>query len=93
MKRSRVNDIMGAAGEMIRQYGFVLPPFANWSPQEFKANADGRSTMEAVLAKMRVTLLKLRNKEHVEAAVTQMAKLVMGRHAPDAPDQGAGPTT
>ena len=39
MKRSRVNDIMAAADDMIRQYGFVLPPFANWSPTEFKAKA------------------------------------------------------
>jgi hypothetical protein len=37
MKRSRVNEIMAAADEMIRQYGFVLPPFAYWSPEEFRA--------------------------------------------------------
>ena len=36
MKRSRINDIMAAADEMIRHYGFVLPPFANWSPDEFR---------------------------------------------------------
>jgi len=39
MKRSRINEIMGAAEEMIGQYGFVLPPFANWTPDEFKAKA------------------------------------------------------
>ena len=39
MKRSTINDIMAAADEMIRHYGFVLPPFANWSPSEFKARA------------------------------------------------------
>lgn len=39
MKRSRVNEIMRAADEMIRHYGFVLPPFANWSPEEFRARA------------------------------------------------------
>ena len=39
MKRSRINEIMAAADEMIRHYGFVLPPFANWSPDQFKANA------------------------------------------------------
>ena len=39
MKRSRINDIMAAADEMIRHYGFVLPPFANWTPEEFKGNA------------------------------------------------------
>jgi D-lyxose ketol-isomerase len=37
MKRSRINDIMRAADDMIRHHGFVLPPFANWSPDQFKA--------------------------------------------------------
>ena len=37
MKRSRINDIMAAADEMIRHYGFTLPPFARWSPDEFRA--------------------------------------------------------
>lgn len=39
MKRSRINDIMAEADDMIRSFGFVLPPFAYWSPEEFKANA------------------------------------------------------
>ena len=39
MKRSRVNDIMAEADDMIRRHGFVLPPFAYWTPEEFKANA------------------------------------------------------
>jgi len=60
-------------------------------PEEFKANADGRATMEAVLKKMRVTLLKLRSKEDVEKAVTQMAKLALSRHTADAPDSTPGP--
>ena len=37
MKRSRINAILAESEEMIRSYGFVLPPFANWSPDEFKA--------------------------------------------------------
>ncbi|KQI68431.1 sugar ABC transporter [Loktanella sp. 3ANDIMAR09] len=37
MKRSRINDIMAAADDMIRHYGFVLPPFAYWTPDTFKA--------------------------------------------------------
>ncbi|MCB5409274.1 D-lyxose/D-mannose family sugar isomerase [Pseudogemmobacter faecipullorum] len=37
MKRSRVNEIMAAADEMIRHYGFTLPPFAYWSPEQFQA--------------------------------------------------------
>lgn len=40
MKRSRVNQIMAEADAMIRQYGFVLPPFAYWTPEEFKAKRD-----------------------------------------------------
>lgn len=36
MKRSRINDIMAQADEMIRQHGFTLPPFAYWTPDEFK---------------------------------------------------------
>jgi D-lyxose ketol-isomerase len=47
MKRSRINEIMRAADDMIRHYGFVLPPFANWSPQEFKARKDVSSIIEA----------------------------------------------
>ncbi len=38
MKRSRVNEIMQEADEFIRSFGFVLPPFAYWTPEEFKAN-------------------------------------------------------
>ena len=40
MKRSEINVIMAEAGEMIRRYGFVLPPFAYWSPEEFVSNKD-----------------------------------------------------
>lgn len=40
MKRSEINEIMAEAGEMIRSHGFVLPPFANWSPDKFKAHKD-----------------------------------------------------
>lgn len=38
MKRSRINAIMQAADEMIRHYGFALPPFAYWTPDAFRAN-------------------------------------------------------
>jgi D-lyxose ketol-isomerase len=40
MKRSQINDIMAAAGDMIRRHGFILPPFASWRPQDFVANKD-----------------------------------------------------
>ncbi len=35
MKRSEVNEIMRQAVRMIRRMGFVLPPFAQWSPEDF----------------------------------------------------------
>jgi D-lyxose ketol-isomerase len=37
MKRSDVNDIIRAADDFIRSFGFILPPFAYWSPAEMKA--------------------------------------------------------
>ena len=39
MKRSEINEIMRQADEMIRRFGFVLPPFAYWTPEEFSVNA------------------------------------------------------
>ncbi|WP_296425171.1 D-lyxose/D-mannose family sugar isomerase [Yoonia sp.] len=39
MKRSRINEIMAQADQMIRSYGFVLPPWAYWTPAEFQARA------------------------------------------------------
>ncbi len=40
MKRSRINTIMAEADDFIRSFGFVLPPFAYWTPEEFAANKD-----------------------------------------------------
>jgi D-lyxose ketol-isomerase len=39
MKRSEINEIIAQADEMMRLYGFTLPPFAYWTPEQFKANA------------------------------------------------------
>ncbi|WP_116132078.1 D-lyxose/D-mannose family sugar isomerase [Tropicimonas sp. IMCC34043] len=50
MKRSRINEIMAAADEMIRHYGFVLPPFAYLSPEEFRAS--GEATRRIVTSRM-----------------------------------------
>lgn len=47
MKRSRINDIMRAADDLIRQHGFVLPPFAHWSPEEFRMRSDIGAIIEA----------------------------------------------
>lgn len=40
MKRSEVNAIMAAAAEFIGGFGYVLPPFAWWSPAEMQARRD-----------------------------------------------------
>lgn len=48
MKRSTINTIMAEADDMIRQYGFVLPPFARWSPDQFRARAgEARHVIDA----------------------------------------------
>jgi len=36
MKRSRINDIIRQADAFIQSFGYVMPPFAYWSPQEMK---------------------------------------------------------
>ncbi len=38
MKRSQINAIIAEADDFIRSFGFVLPPFAYWTPEEFAAN-------------------------------------------------------
>ena len=40
MKRSTINTIMAEADDLIREHGFVLPPFAYWTPEEFVARKD-----------------------------------------------------
>jgi D-lyxose ketol-isomerase len=48
MKRSRINTIMAEADQMIRSHGFALPPWAYWSPDQFKARAnDARAVIDA----------------------------------------------
>lgn len=37
MKRSAINDIIRESDTFIRSFGYVLPPFAYWSPEELKA--------------------------------------------------------
>jgi len=36
MKRSRVNEILREGDLFIRSFGYVLPPFAYWSPEELR---------------------------------------------------------
>jgi D-lyxose ketol-isomerase len=37
MKRSHINAIMARADDFMKSFGFVLPPFAYWAPDEMKA--------------------------------------------------------
>ncbi|MEM9797918.1 MAG: D-lyxose/D-mannose family sugar isomerase [Pseudomonadota bacterium] len=46
MKRSEINTIMAEADAFIRSFGFRLPPFAYWSPDEMRAR---RGEIDAVV--------------------------------------------
>src|SRR3954453_8847619 len=37
IKRSEVNRIMRESDKFIRSFGYIMPPFAYWSPSEFRA--------------------------------------------------------
>ncbi|WP_347312273.1 D-lyxose/D-mannose family sugar isomerase [Defluviimonas sp. SAOS-178_SWC] len=37
MKRSEINAILSEADAFIRSFGYALPPFAYWSPEEMRA--------------------------------------------------------
>ncbi len=48
MKRSEINRIMDEADQLMARHGFVLPPFARWTPDAFKAKAiDIRHVIDA----------------------------------------------
>ena len=49
MKRSEINDILLQGAAFIRSFGFALPPFAHWTPDEMKARAQGSSLASARL--------------------------------------------
>ncbi|MDJ0860038.1 MAG: D-lyxose/D-mannose family sugar isomerase [Dinoroseobacter sp.] len=38
MKRSEINEILREGAAFIAQHGFILPPFAFWSPEEMAAH-------------------------------------------------------
>jgi D-lyxose ketol-isomerase len=46
MKRSEVNDIIRAADAFIRSFGYILPPFAYWSPQTMR---DRRAEIDGIV--------------------------------------------
>ena len=39
MKRSDINDILQRGADFIGSFGFHLPPFAHWTPEEFASRA------------------------------------------------------
>ena len=46
MKRSRVNEILQSADSFIRSFGYVMPPFADWTPDEMLAR---RAEIDAIV--------------------------------------------
>lgn len=46
MKRSRINEILCRGEEFIRSFGYVLPPFADLTPDEMKAR---RSQIDGIV--------------------------------------------
>lgn len=40
MNRSEINDILRDGQDFIRSFGFHLPPFADWTPDAFRARKD-----------------------------------------------------
>ena len=56
-------------------------------PEEFKMYIDGNASMKMMLEKARVTLLKMRDKDQVAAAVSQISQLVGARPASGGPQQ------
>ncbi|UXN66955.1 D-lyxose/D-mannose family sugar isomerase (plasmid) [Phyllobacterium sp. A18/5-2] len=51
MKRSEVNEIIRESDKFIRSFGYVMPPFAYWSPEELKArtSSDSKAILQARL--------------------------------------------
>ncbi len=45
MKRSVVNEILTESDAFIRSHGYVMPPFAYWSPDQMKARTSSDSPM------------------------------------------------
>ena len=41
MERSQINEIVEESDRFIRSFGYVMPPFAYWSPEEMRARVAG----------------------------------------------------
>lgn len=51
MKRSEINAIIRESDKFIRSFGYVMPPFAYWPPEELKArtSSDAKAILDARL--------------------------------------------
>ena len=51
MKRSEINAIIRESDKFIRSFGYVMPPFAYWSPEELKTrtSSDAKAILDARL--------------------------------------------
>ncbi len=47
MNRSQVNEIIRQGDAFIRSFGYIMPPFAYWSPQDMKEKTKGGSGITA----------------------------------------------
>ena len=63
---------------------------AQFWPEEFKAWVDGKSTMMALLEKLRVELVKFRSPDQVQGAIDHISKL-LGGQPPGGQIKGPGP--
>ena len=52
MKRSTINEIMAQADDLIRSHGFTLPPFAYWTPEDFKARVSAGQAARIATSRM-----------------------------------------
>ncbi|WP_394688695.1 D-lyxose/D-mannose family sugar isomerase [Hoeflea sp.] len=45
MERTQINDILEESDRFIRSFGYVLPPFAYWSPEEMRSRTAGDAAL------------------------------------------------
>ena len=93
MKRSEINTIMAQADAFIGSFGFKLPPFAYWSPADFRRHADDAKAIfdqklgwditdygQGDFAKMGVFLFTLRNGLYAEKIMISRVNQVCPMH-------------
>ena len=93
MKRSEINTIMAQADAFIGSFGFKLPPFAYWSPADFRRHADDAKAIfdqklgwditdygQGDFAKTGVFLFTLRNGLYAEKIMISRVNQVCPMH-------------